>query len=140
MRSISSSRADRNRIGTSEDLADLAADVEPVDLRHADVEHDEVRPVAGEAGQRLLAVARLEHGHAGLPERDADDLADMRVVVDDEDAVRQASLRSVAVNLRPNSAAGSRVRWSRQLRKPQARQEAISLRAVLQGNCGAKQG
>ena len=80
-------------------FADLPADVEAVEFRHADIEHDEIGPVAGEAGQRLLAVARLEHGHAGFLERDADDLADMEVIVDDEDTVRQKLLRKmIALN------------------------------------------
>jgi hypothetical protein len=72
---------------------DLPADLEPVEFRHADIEHDQVRPVAAETAQRLLAVARLGHGHAGLHERDANDLADVEIIVDDEDAVRHSSLR-----------------------------------------------
>ena len=70
-------------------LADLAADFEPVQFRHADVEHDQFRAVAGKARQRFLAVARLPRNHAGLAQRDADHLADVLIVVDDKDAVRQ---------------------------------------------------
>ena len=107
-------------------LADLAADVEPVELGHADVEHDQIGPVGGKAGERLLAVARLGHGHAGLLQRDADDLADVAVVVDDENAMRQVPLRSACGRLLVLVA--SSLRWSRQLRKPQLRQARSALR------------
>ena len=83
MRSISSSRRQEldRRVRR---LPDLAADFEPVHFRHADVEHDEVVDVAIEAGQRLLAVLRNGNRHAGLLECEADHVADMRVVVDQE--------------------------------------------------------
>ena len=113
-------------------FADFPADVEAVEFRHADIEHDEIGPIAGEAGQRLLAVARLEHGHAGFFERDADDLADMKVIVDDKDTVRQSLLRkiaalnqAIAVSLEP-----SMYRCSRQFRKLHARHEAMSCRSL----------
>jgi len=86
MRSISSSWADRNRIGVSE-VSDLAADFQSVHLGHADVEHDQVVNVAVEPGQRLLAVLRNGNRHAGLLEREADDVANMWVVVDQENGV-----------------------------------------------------
>src|SRR6266702_7454901 len=74
-------------------FAHLAADIEAVELRHADVEHDQVRPVGGKAAERLLAVARLDHVHAGFLQGDADDLADVAFVVDDEnDAPRISPL------------------------------------------------
>ena len=68
-------------------LADLAADLQPVHLGHADVEHDEVVDIAVEAGQRLPAVLRNGNRHAALLEREADDVADMGVVVDDENGM-----------------------------------------------------
>ena len=86
-------KQDRNVGGFS----DFPADVQSVEFRHADIQNDEVRPVAGEAGQCFLAVPRLEYGHPGLAERDPDDLANMQVVVNDEDTVRQASLRTRVV-------------------------------------------
>ena len=78
-------------------LSDFAADIQPVEFRHADIEHDQIGPVGGKAGQCFLAVARLEDGHAGLLQCDADDLADVQVVVNDENAVRQGSLREVVL-------------------------------------------
>jgi len=86
MRSISSSRRQEldRRVRR---LPDLAAGFEPVHFRHADVEHDEVVDVAVEAGQRLLAVLGNGNRHPRLLEREADDVSDMRVVVDDEDGV-----------------------------------------------------
>ena len=70
-------------------LADLAADIEPVQLRHADIEHDEGRLLSRKLRQRLDAVARLGGDHAGLAQGEANHLPDMRVVVDDKDAMSQ---------------------------------------------------
>src|SRR4029078_6478528 len=39
----------------------------------------------------------LEHGHPGLFQGNADDLADMQVVINDENAVRQRTLREVVL-------------------------------------------
>src|SRR4029077_10637146 len=75
-------KQDRNVGGVS----NLPADVQPVEFRHTDVENDEVRSVSGETGQGFLAVARLEHGHPGLPERDPADLTDMQAVANDKPA------------------------------------------------------
>ena len=82
-------KQDRNVRGFS----DFPADVQAVEFRHADIQNDQVRPVAGKAGQCFLAVARLEYGHPGLLQCDTDDLADMQVVVNDQDTVGQTSLR-----------------------------------------------
>src|SRR5262249_55032092 len=57
-----------------------------------DIEHNEVRPVVGKTAQRFLAVARFRDGHGGLLQRDPDDLADVQVVVDNEDTVGQPPL------------------------------------------------
>ena len=84
-------KKDRNVRG----LSDFAADVQAVEFRHADIQNDKVRSVAGKAGQGFLAIARLEDGHPGLLQGNADDLAYMQVVVNDENAVRQGSLREV---------------------------------------------
>src|SRR5262249_41525411 len=64
------------------------------ELGHADVEDNEIGLVGGEAGERLLAVARLGHRHLGLAKRDADDFAYVEIVIDGEDAVGHESLRS----------------------------------------------
>jgi hypothetical protein len=47
---------------------------------------------AVEQPQRLLAVLRRRDRHAGLLEREADDVTDMRVVVDDKN--RMGHLRA----------------------------------------------
>src|SRR3954471_2726136 len=80
-------------------FADLPADVETIEFRHSDIEHDEIGTISGETGQRLLAVARLERGHAGFLEGDANDFADMQVIVNDEDTVRQTFLRWIVLSL-----------------------------------------
>jgi len=48
--------------------------------------------VALEQRQCLAAVARGFGGHAGFFQRKADDVADVGVIIDHEDAVRQAVL------------------------------------------------
>ena len=67
---------------------DQPADLQPVHLRHADIEHDEARDLLLESAQRGGAVGDGLRGHAGLLQRKRDDLADMRVVVGDKDVVR----------------------------------------------------
>ena len=120
-------KQDRNIGGFS----DFPADVQAVEFRHADIQDDEVRPVAGKAGQCFLAVARLEDGHPGLLECDPDDLANMQVVVNDENTVRQTSLlaRLAAVELacgrtlrlrRPGRAGAASSESPRSARKPSA--------------------
>ena len=104
---------------------DLPADFEPVELGHADVEDDEVRPVGGKAGECLPAVARLGHGHLGLAQRHADDFADMQVVVDGEDAMGHVASPAQPA-LDGLSGWLSSQRCSRQLRKPQLRHDAMS--------------
>ena len=74
-------------------FSDFPADVQAVELRHADVQNDQVRPVAGKAGQCFLAVARLEYGHPGFLQCDTDDLAYVQVVVNNQDTVGQTGLR-----------------------------------------------
>jgi hypothetical protein len=79
--------------------SDLPAHFEPVELGHADVEDDEVRSVGGKAGEALLAVARLGHGHAGFSERHPNDFADVQIVVDGKDAMGHVGLRSAGGRL-----------------------------------------
>jgi hypothetical protein len=67
--------------------AQPAADFEAVHPRHVDVEHDEIGPVALDRLERRLAVAGLAGLHPRLAEREGEQLADMGVVVDEEDLV-----------------------------------------------------
>ena len=72
-------------IGTELRGAQLLADLEPVELRQHDVEHDEIDRLLAEAAQRLLAVGRLDHLVAVALEREAQHLPDGLVVVDEQD-------------------------------------------------------
>ena len=65
--------------------AQALADLEPVELRQHQVEHDEVDLLLGESRQSLLAVARLEHAEALALERVGEELLDGVLVVDEED-------------------------------------------------------
>ena len=66
-------------------VADLAADVEAVDARQADVEDDDADLVAAELGERVLAGAHPQHAVAVRAEVAANQLADRELVLDDED-------------------------------------------------------
>ena len=68
------------------------ADLGAVELRHHDVEDDEVGRLAGEALERLLAVGGLDRAEARLREREGDDLADVGVVIDDQDRRHVAAM------------------------------------------------
>ena len=85
IRSTSSPRAVTMTIGHGRVAAERADDVEAVDLGQAEVEHDGVGPAR--AGQREAAgaVARGEHGEAGVFEIVADERRDLRLVLDDQD-------------------------------------------------------
>ena len=72
-------------IGTELDGAQALADLEPVELREHQVEHDEVDVLLVEAAERLLAVAR---GHDPEPlalERVRQELLNRVLVVDEQD-------------------------------------------------------
>src|SRR5205085_4333621 len=56
-----------------------------VDLRHHHVEEDQIRRVVLDRLESLLGVARLDHRVALDLQVDPHDLADLRIVVDDED-------------------------------------------------------
>src|SRR5438094_1883830 len=130
-------KQDRNVRG----LSDFPADVQAVEFRHADIQNDQIRPVGGKAGQRFLAVARLEDSHPGLLQRNTDDLAYVQVVINDENAVRQTALPAQLACSRTSLWSYSSVR--RQGRaggasseSPRsARIQSLSV-AVLQGNHG----
>ena len=66
-------------------LPDLSAQRQPVHLGHADVEHGEVEAPAAEQRQRFAAVARHRGHHVGAPEREADHVPDVGIVVGHED-------------------------------------------------------
>lgn len=72
-------------------LADSPAHFEAVHLGHADVEHDEIGRRLAEAAQRLGAVAGGDRLHAGLLQRETDDVADVGIIVGDENAFGHGS-------------------------------------------------
>ena len=75
---------DRHRARGAEALADLQA-VEP---RQHDVEHDEVDRLLRELAQRLLAVGRLDDRVPVSLQREREHLADRVLVVDEQDRGR----------------------------------------------------
>ena len=88
MRSISSSRADRNRIGTSEVRRISRQTSSPSISGMPTSSTTRLGRAALEARERRRAVGDRRGHHAGLLQREADHLADMRVVVGDKDVVR----------------------------------------------------
>ena len=66
--------------------AQAAADLDAVEAGQAEVEHDEVRDEAGGDVERLDAVGRGAHLVALVAQRAAQDVGDLLVVLDDEDA------------------------------------------------------
>ena len=56
-------------------------------LGHAYVEHNEVQDLPSEASQRLGVVARRDRRQSGLLQRETDNFENMRIVVDDENAM-----------------------------------------------------
>ena len=80
--------------GTSRERPDLADHLEPVDVREADVEQDDVRVIALHDIERRLTGPRADDVDLaplqGEPEADGFD--DVRLVVDDQDP-HQAGLR-----------------------------------------------
>jgi hypothetical protein len=66
--------------------ADAAADLEPVDLGHEQIEHDRVRRALGELVERLLAVRRQLDLVAVHAKRTVQCVAYRRLVVDYKDA------------------------------------------------------
>ena len=66
-------------------LAQLAHDLDAVEVGHDDVEQDDVRADLLGLGQRLLAAARGDDAEALLAEGDRHELGDPGLVVGDED-------------------------------------------------------
>lgn len=73
-------------------LADLAADVQAIHVGHANIEDDEIDAAAAEGGHRLGTVANCQPCQAGALEGEADHVADVRFVIDDENAGRHPSV------------------------------------------------
>ena len=66
-------------------LAQLAHDLDAVEIGHDDVEQDDVRPDLLGLLQRLLAAVGGDDAEALFAEGDRDELGDARLVVGDED-------------------------------------------------------
>ena len=92
IRSTSSPRAVTITIGTDGVAAQGADDVEAVDPRQAEVEDDRVGPARPCQREAARAVARDEHGEAGVFEIVADERGDLGLVLDDQDRA-QGTLR-----------------------------------------------
>src|SRR3989344_4557119 len=80
--------------------ADPATGLDPVHAGHVDVQHDEVRPAQGDVGQSGLAVGGLPRRQTRLLEREGQQVADVRGVVDHQngalhDGHVQPSVREV---------------------------------------------
>jgi hypothetical protein len=67
-------------------LPELAGHLEAVHVRHHHVEHDQVGTVLLGLGERRRAVRRGHHVVPGEPQRRAEQVADRRLVVDDQQA------------------------------------------------------
>ena len=65
-------------------LVEVGEDLEPVPARHLDVEEDQLR-ILGEGGEAGLAVRRQDHLVALVAQDEVQALADVLVVVDDQD-------------------------------------------------------
>ena len=83
--SSSSSRAVSMMIGTELARAQTLADLEPVEPRQHDVEHDQVDGLLARSAQRLFAVARRDDAETVALERIRQELLDGVLVVDEED-------------------------------------------------------
>ena len=66
--------------------AQLAADVQPVQIRHLHVQQDQVRPEAPDLLQsRAAAIGEFQPGEFLLPQDAGDELATQRIVIRDQD-------------------------------------------------------
>ncbi len=66
----------------------IACEIPSAAARHHEVEHDQVRALGANGVQRVLAVTRSEHHKAGLLQVTAGEPNDLRVVIDDKNAMR----------------------------------------------------
>ena len=109
-RSSVSVRAVRIRIGTSRLRPQPAADLDAVEPGEPEVEDDQVGDELARRPQRLLAVGGGAHLVALLAQRPAQDVGDLLVVLDDEDASDQLSASLTASILKTVPAAVHRRR------------------------------
>ena len=72
--------------GHGRHVADAVEDVPAVELRHGDVEHDEIGPPGVELAKPLAPVRGVVDGDSGALEEGHDELTDVVVVVHDEHA------------------------------------------------------
>ena len=70
-------------------LADPLADLDAVDVRQHQVEHDQRRRVRGGLAERVGAGRRRPHRVAGVPQVERDERGDRALVLDDEDGRRR---------------------------------------------------
>src|SRR5688572_26079645 len=95
---------------------DRLADLVAVELRHHDVQHDEVRLLGLHPLERLLSVQRRDHFVALHPQAEIEDVDDVDLIVDHEDLslghpahllVRSYRLRQAASGVRTSAASSS---------------------------------
>ena len=75
--------------------AEIAAEIEARAVRQHHVEHDQVDVMRGELFAQLAAVCREQHAEALALDIAGEQLADFRIVVDDEDALGGCGHRSL---------------------------------------------
>ena len=80
--------------------AQPAADLDPVEAREAEVEDDQVGDEAGGDVERLDAVGRGADLVALVAQRAAQDVGDLGVVLDDEDAAAGCSVSAIDASSR----------------------------------------
>src|SRR5450759_4709501 len=97
---------------------DLAGNLQAVEAGEHDVEQDKVGPLRPESRQPLEAVGRGGNGKSGPAQAQRSDLADRRVVLDQQDASvhRQPPLCSWSRASRRHSATSSRTTWGSPMR------------------------
>ena len=90
LRVLGGKQQDRHPVAAHRPAAQGAADVQPVHLRHEDVEDQEIGLAPLDVVERFDAVAGFVHLEAGSAQGEADHLADVRVVVHHEDVAHDA--------------------------------------------------
>ena len=78
--------------------------VEAVDVRHHQIEHDQIRQLPARHLDRLAAAIRAQHGAGQVRDADGDQLHRFRIVVDHEDLER---IGRAASGNRPSSTSES---------------------------------
>src|SRR5207248_10845368 len=88
-------------------LPQRASDVEAVELREAEVEHDQIRMVDAGTRERLRSIGGAHDTEPGVLEVVAGETDDLRFVVDDEDRLHPADATDAAAS---NGRSGPRCR------------------------------